>query len=247
MREDEACIIPMWARQLVMGPDAAGAGHRWATRERGSAEYVAYYETHQPVLEGLLRSGAHVLVACDPERSEYLPGAPAVIHAWSVVSGDVVYGGRHQARRCAGQGSARSSHGSCSATRSIARCGPCSTFATCACLRTGAASAAGAPCCARCRSGRSAEDAVFLRRAAHPRPRARAVGAESEERGCVILDEHSYWPEDVIRISATDGHSDDSRCTGTHARVRRDHLLRAAFEHEPKLTPFAALLAEATR
>lgn len=92
VREDEACIIPMWARQLVMGPDAAGAGHRWATRERGSAEYVAYYETHQPVLEGLLRSGARVLVACDPERSEYLPGAPAVIHAWSVVSGDVVYG-----------------------------------------------------------------------------------------------------------------------------------------------------------
>ena len=84
------------------------------------------------------------------------------------------------------------------------------------------------------------EDRVPLRRAAHPRPRARAVGAERGE-GCVILDEHNYWPEDVIRISATDGHSDDSRCTGRRMRSTPT-ICPLPLEHEAK-TPFAALLA----
>ncbi len=62
----------------------------------------------------------------------------------------------------------------------------------------------------------------------------------------MILDEHSYWPEDVIRISATDGHSDNSRCT-ERMREYAETICYVPLEHEPKLTPFAALLAEATR
>lgn len=91
VREDEPCIISMWVKQLVRGTDARGAGYHDA-RTRGSEEFVAFYEVQQPMIEGLLRSGARVVVACDPERATYEPGLPAVIHAWGVLDADIVYG-----------------------------------------------------------------------------------------------------------------------------------------------------------
>lgn len=91
VKEDEPCIIPMWVKQLVRGTDARGAGFQNA-RVRGSDEFAAYYEVYQPIIEGLVRSGVSVVVACDPERATYEPGRPAVIHAWAVLGGDIVYG-----------------------------------------------------------------------------------------------------------------------------------------------------------
>lgn len=88
--EDEDCIASMWLRQLCSGQDAKAAGMTLA-REPGSASQIEYWEVHQPIVTGLIR-GADVLVACDPERSTYEPGAPAVIWAWAVTHGDIVYG-----------------------------------------------------------------------------------------------------------------------------------------------------------
>ena len=81
----------MWIRQLVRGSDARGAGYSRA-RERGSDEYIAFHEVHQPIVEGLLRSGARVVVACDRERADYTQGRPAVILAWAVLTDTTVYG-----------------------------------------------------------------------------------------------------------------------------------------------------------
>jgi hypothetical protein len=89
--EDEDCLVSMWVNQLLAGTDTKGAG-RTDARVKGSPSNIEFWEDHQPLVEGLLRSGARVIVACDPERVTHEPGAPAVIHAWAVVDGDVVYG-----------------------------------------------------------------------------------------------------------------------------------------------------------
>lgn len=88
--EDEGCIASMWLRQLCHGQDAKAAGFK-AARESGSPEQIAYWEQHQPIVTALIRA-ADVMVACDPERSEYEPGRLAVIWAWAVVHEDIVFG-----------------------------------------------------------------------------------------------------------------------------------------------------------
>lgn len=106
--EDEDCIASMWLRQLCHGQDARAAGLKDAA-QRGSEAQISYWEQHQPIVTALVR-GAQVTVACDPERSRYEPGAPAVVWGWSVCDGDIVYGvgiKRRVARAGLGQDIAR--------------------------------------------------------------------------------------------------------------------------------------------
>jgi hypothetical protein len=88
--DDEACIASMWLRQLCNGQDAKAVGMT-AAREAGSDAQVEYWEQNQPIVTALIRS-ADVVVACDPERATYEGGSPAVIWAWAVTHGDIVYG-----------------------------------------------------------------------------------------------------------------------------------------------------------
>lgn len=80
----------MWLRQLCHGQDARSLGMK-AASQRGSDEQVEFWEQHQPIITALIRT-ADVVVACDPERSTYEPGSPAVVWGWVVSRGDVVYG-----------------------------------------------------------------------------------------------------------------------------------------------------------
>jgi hypothetical protein len=88
--EDEGCIASMWLRQLCHGQDARAAGLKDAAT-RGSDAQVAYWEQYQPIITALVRS-VDVVVACDPERSTYEPGQPAVIWGWAATHDDIVYG-----------------------------------------------------------------------------------------------------------------------------------------------------------
>lgn len=88
--DDEGCIASMWLRQLCHGQDARASGMKDA-REAGSTSQIQYWEQHQPIVTALIRA-AEVRVACDPERSTYEPGRPAVVWAWAVLQGDVVHG-----------------------------------------------------------------------------------------------------------------------------------------------------------
>lgn len=92
VHEDEACIIPMWIKQLAKGLEAKGARHRGAPPSWSDDEFLSFYARMHPIVEGLLRSSATIRVACDPERAQYHDGDLAIIHAWSVTDGDVVYG-----------------------------------------------------------------------------------------------------------------------------------------------------------
>lgn len=83
--EDENCIATMWHAQLCHGDDAPeGAA------EKGSLAEQAYRQENEPVVTALIRT-AEVRVACDPDRSTYEPGSPAVIWAWAVLGRDRVY------------------------------------------------------------------------------------------------------------------------------------------------------------
>lgn len=83
--EDENCIATMWHTQLCHSDEAPeGAA------ERGSEAEQAYRQENEPIVTALIRS-AEVRVACDPERSTYEPGSPAVIWAWAVLGKDRVY------------------------------------------------------------------------------------------------------------------------------------------------------------
>lgn len=88
--EDEPCIASMWLRQLCNGQDAKAAGLKDA-REKGSPSQITCWSQHQPIVTALIRGGT-VVVACDPERLHHAPGLPAVIWAWSVTDGDIVFG-----------------------------------------------------------------------------------------------------------------------------------------------------------
>jgi len=92
VRDDESCIVPMWIKQLVKGDEAKGARRRGASPSWSDDEFLAFYAEMHPIVEGLLRSGATVRVACDPERVHASAGERAIIHAWSVTDGDVLYG-----------------------------------------------------------------------------------------------------------------------------------------------------------
>lgn len=92
VREDESCIVPMWIKQLVKGDEAKGARGRSASPSWSDDEFLAFYAKMHPIVEGLLRSGISVRVACDPERVHERDGQRAIIFAWAVTDGDIVYG-----------------------------------------------------------------------------------------------------------------------------------------------------------
>lgn len=92
VRDDEPCIVSMWIKQLVKGPDAKQTRGRGATPRWRDDEFLAYYATMQPIVEAIFRAGLTVKVACDPERVHATPGRPSVILAWSVVDGTALYG-----------------------------------------------------------------------------------------------------------------------------------------------------------
>ena len=94
--EDESCIVPWWIKSLAKGHDAREerrlAGQEAQVPHYSTLAFAEYYARVQPIVEGLLRSGARVLVACDPQRVGYEHGRLAIINAWSVIAGDVIYG-----------------------------------------------------------------------------------------------------------------------------------------------------------
>jgi hypothetical protein len=92
VREDESCIVPMWIKQLVKGDEAKGARRKGASPSWSDDEFLAFYAEMHPIIEGVLRSGVTVRVACDPERVHESDGQRAIIHAWAVTDGDVLYG-----------------------------------------------------------------------------------------------------------------------------------------------------------
>lgn len=92
VRDDESCIVPMWIKQLVKGDEAKGARGRGASPSWSDDEFLAFYAEMHPIVEGLLRSGVTVRVACDPDRVHAADGQRAIIYAWSVTDGDIIYG-----------------------------------------------------------------------------------------------------------------------------------------------------------
>lgn len=86
--QDEACLAALWLRSYARSYNCLRRGaHLPGEPER------RYFFSHGPVVEHLLRSPAVVaLVLCDPERSDYQPGSPAVIYAFAATGpGDVVH------------------------------------------------------------------------------------------------------------------------------------------------------------
>lgn len=88
--EDESCIAYMWLNQLCHGQDARSSSAKEAA-VGGSATQIEWWEAHQPIVTSLIH-GVDIMVACDPGRSVYEPGKPAVIWAWMAARGDYVYG-----------------------------------------------------------------------------------------------------------------------------------------------------------
>lgn len=87
--EDEGCVVSMWLKSYAHAREVAETGLARAS-EDGHPDEIRFWKIHQPIVMGLLGE-SEVLVACDPERSTYEPGAPAVIWAWACVSGDTVH------------------------------------------------------------------------------------------------------------------------------------------------------------
>lgn len=96
MREDEPCIIQMWMHQLLRHSYAQVDTPQALRKPRpvaGSDEHIAFWRAAQPVIEGLLRSrNVRTVVVCDAERSEYLPGRPAVVCGWAMSDAARIYG-----------------------------------------------------------------------------------------------------------------------------------------------------------
>lgn len=82
--EDEGCLVSMWLKGYAHSRDARESGYADA-REDGSPDEIAFWRVHQPIVTSLVRR-ATVRVACDPARSTYEPGRPAVIWAWTCSS-----------------------------------------------------------------------------------------------------------------------------------------------------------------
>lgn len=79
--EDEPCLASMWLKGFAHSREH---GIEDANRDGTPAE-VRYWQVYQPIVTGLLRT-AQVRVLCDPARSEYVDGRPAVIWAWACLA-----------------------------------------------------------------------------------------------------------------------------------------------------------------
>lgn len=89
MPEDEPCLVSMWMKAFAHAREVDEAGFSGASVDGSPAE-IQYWKTHQPIVESLVRA-CEVRVLCDPERSTYEPGSPAVIWGWSCTSDDTVH------------------------------------------------------------------------------------------------------------------------------------------------------------
>lgn len=78
--EDEDCLASMWLKSYAHSSDLQECGFPSRFRD-DSPEHIRYWKIHQPIVTALLRE-ATVRVACDPTRSTYKPGQPAVVYAW---------------------------------------------------------------------------------------------------------------------------------------------------------------------
>lgn len=79
----------MWLKSYAHSSDMRELGLEQASVD-GHPDEIRHWKIHQPIVTALIR-GASIRVACDPERSTYEPGSPAVIWAWACLSGDVVH------------------------------------------------------------------------------------------------------------------------------------------------------------
>lgn len=86
---DENCVVSMWLKSYAHAREVIETGLRHAA-EDGHAEEIRFWKIHQPIVMGLLER-ASLVVACDPSRSTYEGGRPAVIWAWACVSGETVH------------------------------------------------------------------------------------------------------------------------------------------------------------
>jgi hypothetical protein len=86
---DENCVVSMWLKGYANAREVQDLGLKHAS-ENGHPDQIRFWRIHQPIVTGLLRR-SKVLVACDPARSTYADGLPAVIWAWACVSDDAVH------------------------------------------------------------------------------------------------------------------------------------------------------------
>lgn len=88
--EDEACVVSTWLKGYAHAKEIAGIPSMREAREDAHANEVYFWQVHQPIVTSLV-SPSTVRVVCDPRRSTYEPGAPAVIWAWACMSGDTIH------------------------------------------------------------------------------------------------------------------------------------------------------------
>ncbi len=79
----------MWLKGYSKSREVHETGLEKAS-EPGHRDQIRFWKIHQPIVMGVLAE-ADVVVACDPQRSNYEPGQPAVIWAWACMTGDVVH------------------------------------------------------------------------------------------------------------------------------------------------------------
>ena len=87
--EDEACVVATWLKGYAHAREVADTGLRDAGVD-GSPDEIRFWRIHQPIVTALLGS-ARIRVVCDPQRSTYDDGHPAVIWAWACVDDDSVH------------------------------------------------------------------------------------------------------------------------------------------------------------
>lgn len=80
----------MWLKSQMHARDTLESGLANA-RVDGHPDEIRAWKILQPIVTCLVRQ-ATVIVACDPERSTYEPGLPAVIWGWAVVESGTVHG-----------------------------------------------------------------------------------------------------------------------------------------------------------
>lgn len=80
----------MWLKSQMHARDTLESGLSQAHVD-GHPDEIRAWKILQPIVTCLVRQ-AEVIVACDPERSTYEPGLPAVIWGWAVTEAETVHG-----------------------------------------------------------------------------------------------------------------------------------------------------------
>ena len=88
--EDEPCVVSTWLKGYAHARDVRSFPSMREAGVDGSPDEIRYWRVHHPIVEKLVATST-VRVLCDPKRSTYEPGAPAVIWAWSCTDADSVH------------------------------------------------------------------------------------------------------------------------------------------------------------